>query len=946
MRQHIIYRFIGILLSFQALLGQEYSFSYNFVNYNINNGFPSSEVYYGLRDAKGFYWFATDKGVSKYNGIEFENYNTQQNLSDNNIISLFEDNHKNIWFISTNSLSTYDLYNNEISPYPYNNKIIAARLKSPIVTAFVDEAHTVFLILKGQGYIKISDKGQFSIYNEKVVFDRKFGFYILSEGIYQPVFWRNTPLPSHIFEKLYQKSFNEEIYCSDKNAVIRTTDNSIEIRNFRNFSIEEYVTIDPINSVSVSNLNNTILLSTDNGIIKYFRTQEKQLNYLQGNKIHYTLDASKRGLFVLSMDNGLFIIPSNSILSLNENGSQYQKPIAKIMANPKELFILKEYQNNPLVYSNYEFSQRDSPLTLDDLKQINSKTSEKTIKVTLGPEYNFVNSPRLYDLDILSFTFDHNLLYFLTSDAIFKVKGNNIEQIHVANGIVGQANTICHHKGYIWIGTNVGIYRYNNQSNRLQFIKTKQNFHVLNMVNYYEKKLIVGSQNNGLLIFDGLKYQVINTENGGVSNLINDMLVDNYKIWIATGNGVAQLIDTKEGFKVADAYSYSDGLNSTDITTIAVYNQDIFAGSKYGLNKINPFLKPKNYLRAYIKHIKVNNQNIPIGKNVEVPNKGVLEIDLMLNSYNSQSPKTYYRIKELNDQFRLTSNLSIIYESLNAGSYTLEYYAQDFIEKTPIQQLKINVESAWYAKWYMILIFILLAGFGIYYAIKNYSEKIQARYKKEQEINRYKLLAFNKQMSSHFISNSFNAINNFILKKDNVGGSRYLSKMSKLFRHSLLATEKNYIPFNQEIEAIKSYIELEKLRYNNSFEYAIIVSDTIPYNRVSVMPLIMQTLVENAIWHGLLPSKKDEKRISMNVEKTAYPNLLKVTIEDNGVGINLAHLQKEESKGIQLVKSILKTNSYTKPIDSENIIKFANIEPQEEEKGTRCTFYIPVIISI
>ncbi len=939
------------LLTFIGALSwaQNYSFSYNFVNYNIKNGFPSSEVYYGLKDKEEFFWFATDKGVAKYNGINFENYTVDDNLASNYIVGIYEDQKNNLWFSGTNNLTQYNLNSNEFIPYQYNDLLSSMPLSSPVVFTFIDKELNAYFILEKKGYIQIDNEGKVTQINEPVFFDKKNGFYSSNKKEIKPIFWNEKPLPNSVLDILNSQNYNEEIFSNGENIVLKAQPNELNIYNYNNLFEQKYVDESKIKSVSFGQNSETLLVSTQNGLVKFFKSQNKKLRYLTRHDINYTLDGNKNGLFVQSEDNGLFIIPNNRVLSLNQNNIDYERPISTLFSNSEQLVIIREYDNNPLEYSNYEFRSKGQYLSLSELKNYNANTSKIYFTVQIPASYTFSNTPKKKTFQVLSYTYYKNAMYLLTESGVYKVENNTINKILRLESMYRQINSICFFQGELWLGTNSGCFIFSETENKLKTISSEGNYRILVLKNYNNSILLKGTQNNGLLMYKNGLTSMLNTKNSLNSNLVNAIEINQGAIWLATGGGVAKLIknDSKNTFELVDGYNYSDGLNSTDITSIAFFNGEVYAGSKYGLNKITPYFKPKHNLNTYVKHIKINGENVALSETLNnIPNNASIEIDLMLNSYNSQSPLTYYRIKELNENFHLTKNLNLIFESVSSGSYTFEFYSEDYIEKTPIHSISLEVSTPWYAKWYVLLLFIGLLAFLIFFLAKSYSKKVQERYKTEQEINRYKLLAFNKQMSSHFISNSFNAINNFILKQDKVGGSKYLSKMSKLFRHSLLATEKNYIPFSKELEAIRSYIELEKLRFNNSFTYEITVDPEINSNRISIMPLVLQTLIENAIWHGVLPSKEKDKTIHINIQKSEYPNLLEVIIEDNGVGIELENLEKEESKGIGLVKAILQTNPYTKSVNPENIIKFVHTDSSKANKGTQCKLLIPYIISI
>jgi LytS/YehU family sensor histidine kinase len=95
-----------------------------------------------------------------------------------------------------------------------------------------------------------------------------------------------------------------------------------------------------------------------------------------------------------------------------------------------------------------------------------------------------------------------------------------------------------------------------------------------------------------------------------------------------------------------------------------------------------------------------------------------------------------------------------------------------------------------------------------------------------------------------------------------------------------------------ELEALKLYIELEEIRFENRFDYTIHVEDSIETEFVEVPPLLLQPYVENAIWHGLMHKEAKGK---LTVEITREEGWLKCTIEDNGIGREMAQQLKSKS---------------------------------------------------
>ncbi|WP_338874853.1 histidine kinase [Spirosoma sp. SC4-14] len=145
-----------------------------------------------------------------------------------------------------------------------------------------------------------------------------------------------------------------------------------------------------------------------------------------------------------------------------------------------------------------------------------------------------------------------------------------------------------------------------------------------------------------------------------------------------------------------------------------------------------------------------------------------------------------------------------------------------------------------------------------------------------------KLTALRMQMNPHFIFNSLNSINKFILQNDGERASDLLTKFSRLIRQVLINSRAEWVSLRNELNVLQIYLELERLRSDNKFDILFSISDDLNLDMVHVPLLITQPYVENAIWHGLLPMQggKPQLQIQCRQEK----DRLIIDIEDNGIG--------------------------------------------------------------
>lgn len=216
----------------------------------------------------------------------------------------------------------------------------------------------------------------------------------------------------------------------------------------------------------------------------------------------------------------------------------------------------------------------------------------------------------------------------------------------------------------------------------------------------------------------------------------------------------------------------------------------------------------------------------------------------------------------------------------------------------------------------------------------------------KQKASELEMQALRAQMNPHFIFNALSSINNFILTNNQLQASEYLIKFSKLIRLILENSTLPLISLDQELEALKLYIELEALRFKHRFEYQIILSKDLDITSIKVPPLILQPFVENAIHHGLM-SKEGPGHLSITV--TEVEDRLEIKIKDDGIGRHTAGLlqatasHKHKSLGMKVTSERIGFHNQQHAEHSSIEIKdLANEEGKAS--GTEITIHIPVII--
>ncbi len=255
-----------------------------------------------------------------------------------------------------------------------------------------------------------------------------------------------------------------------------------------------------------------------------------------------------------------------------------------------------------------------------------------------------------------------------------------------------------------------------------------------------------------------------------------------------------------------------------------------------------------------------------------------------------------------------------------------------------------NRYSAYWTIFYWSIITIVLIVIIVAVIVSIYKrdlEKQKERHRINVRLNELETKAIRTQMNPHFIFNSLNTLQRFVLEGDTRKFNIYLTKFSKLLRQLIETSVSESISLQEETEILVNYIEIEKLRFDNSFEYNVECQVPDP-KEVFVPFMLIQPFVENAIWHGLLPKK--EKRFLKVVFRPRDEKSIFCEIEDNGVGRNAnvgkGHPLKKKSLAIEFIRQRLSLHEKTTGIACG--FKIVDLETVSgESRGTRVEIIIP-----
>ncbi|WP_152286152.1 sensor histidine kinase [Flavicella marina] len=259
-----------------------------------------------------------------------------------------------------------------------------------------------------------------------------------------------------------------------------------------------------------------------------------------------------------------------------------------------------------------------------------------------------------------------------------------------------------------------------------------------------------------------------------------------------------------------------------------------------------------------------------------------------------------------------------------------------------------SIENLLFEPVFFCYLGVMLEAFMFTYIMGNIFEQVlekktdlKIQYAlKQKEAAELKMSALQSQMNPHFIFNSLNSINNFVLKNKKEEASDYITSFSKLIRRILKNSENSEISLFLELEVLDIYVDLERKRVTGGFEFHKEIDPLLNLHEISVPPLFLQPYIENSIWHGLA-GKEGEKRIDLTILKKKEEVV--IFIRDNGVGINEKVKSQNKKSSKRKFFGSLATEKRIKLLHESSKVDITTVNILEKESsGTEVCIKFPL----
>jgi ligand-binding sensor domain-containing protein len=948
--------------------------SYPFREYSVLDGLPQSQVTYLMRDSKGFIWIGTRNGLSRFDGIEFVNYFRKDGLPSNLVLNIFEDLNGNIWALSKEGISRYN-------GLGFDRFFLPPELEgwSFSIVSKVNSDNSFFLLGICPGdtlrRLVIFKNGIYSDYARSFPaldtinvrefwLDRSQNELIMINNHEQIMLWFNnkltvlskkTPGNAHYFKNALTVNSNDtlliyknrkfELYnfkttpgISDVNLKSTLLNSEFEFYDGRNnYKIEL-----PFNYTSyVFDDENVLWFSSEGNLYRLLSTAFREFSQEDiGSRNFWTLAEDRNGhIWFGSLYNTLIEYDGKVFRERNEFKSLFRKNVSfykgsRRMSNGDNWFSTNL---GIIIWDGSSFSRLKGIPDDTQICYIYEDPDNKTVmigsekglfiikdgKVKLIPDFNDKNLGVIEGI-----TKDDSGFYWLSGHmGVLRFDGMN--PVPVKESILPLEYTYTIIKdpvGGIWVTSDEGLYFKGKASeNFIAGLPESINRSANSIILVDRNHILVGRVSDICLIdldkfYKNEKnyFRIYDSSDGfmGSDCLDNGIIKDLHgRFWILTSNNVV----------IFDPEQLKQNPTPPKVHIIRFdYETDSIGWQP--VDKLN-----------YFRRIPDNTKLKRFQNNIQIAFTGI-------STTNPEKVRMQYRLEGYEEKWSLPSNKRFInYEKLSPGSYRFQVKAfnADGVETPEPLTMEFRVlPSFWQTTIFAVMTFILCISLIVITTLlimrrrqRKHEEKILLR----SELSRLQMGSVLKQFDPHFTFNVISSVGSLVMKGDKETAYECITKLSALLRTVLSDGSVIIKPLVDEIDFVRRYCELQKLRFKDRFNFSIVIDTKADLQR-DIPKMTIQNFVENAIKHGI-ENRKEGGRVEIAV--CSRDNILEIKITDNGIGRAAASRQMTSGTGygLKIIEGLFEVmNEYNNEIST---IEIEDLEENGKVSGTEVKIIIP-----
>ncbi|GAB3940163.1 hypothetical protein GCM10028805_01510 [Spirosoma harenae] len=952
--------------------------------FSANDGLPSSYCFTPFQDRDGYLWVGTYGGVGRFDGTSFKNFTVNNGLINNQALTFCQDKDGNVWIGTFNGISIWEQghFKNitTVDNKPIERVFQIIQTRDGRIWAACEQGLVVFenaqakpkrfqldtqnqsvthlwgicelpsgqLLVSNTYHLFLFDKNRFaevtytngtpvearsisSVNNRILIGTYEQGVVEYSSGKVQPVYTSILPDKLRVFGILADN--RQRVWLATNQGAICIDNNKATILNTKNcLPSDKCLGI-------CKDSEGSIWLTSPEGIIqckeRYIDVFTKA-NGLLNDEI-YSLGQDRAGV--------IYFGGSNGPLSAYKQGKFFQ---------PFPAFTVTNESGLPVHFT--RFDQFGNLWLSCDVRGLFKTNSGRLERVLTDRK------------SLTSFLEDrqHNRIWTATQGFVFRYEKGQWTTFPAPSSMGVDDILALYRDGQerIWIGT-YGLRLFdgktwidiskktNTEKVFIQSIKTDKEGNIwVGTIGKGIRKICLNNQGNIASV------ETITIRQGLQNDSVLDIEFDDQgQLWVGSFGGILRLDLNRpkvKGQYMSRVFNGNSGILDNTWQQVSFLKDqagDIWAGTSKGAMRFNIRKIPTNSIKPPVHIVSaqlLQNANEPsdssryIDDNAELPyNHNTL--NFLFTGISLSDPvgiRYTYKLDGIPEATwsALSNQRTVNFSNLPPNTYTLRVKAvnADGIESDRESAFTFTINPPfWQTWWFRTILAFLIAG-SIVTIIQFRIRFLNQQHKAALQISEWKLKALQSQMNPHFLFNSLNSIQNYIITNQPIEGVKYLSKFSRLIRKILDNSNYQQMKLERIMETLQMYVELEAMRFNHEFSYEFIIDDDEVLHDAQLPPMLFQPFIENAIWHGLMP-KKGEKKLLIQVKKQDE-NLLCI-IDDNGVGRQ--NSQKKEghtSRGESITKHTF--DAFNQQTGKEATLTI--VDKNEPETGTRVEIRVPL----
>lgn len=865
-------------------------------------GLPSNTIYDLLQDQRGFIWLATDKGLYRYDGVHFRPYNNARQV-DKGLSNLMIDRQGRVWcqnftgqffFVSADSLHLCSALPPTGAYYP----------------AAIIGGETLMSV--GRTGIRRLDLTRFRLAETpmSVVQLRPYahvhnGYYYLPDATTTNLIGTNAAgqqqtIPTTAnHTTFFHAVVDKTLLLIAKNEVTSVTARRPDGTGYTiRLSQEALVQ----NATTIGDRYLVLFTTAGFYLIDVRRGDRSATPQLINKNCTSMIRDSEGNFWLATIDAGLLLIPSLSVDVLAAG-----RPFVALqrVSTPRTESLFYGTADGELGY--VELPRRrwqtlhQSPARGPVLSLFHDPIRQQTLFCT--DQFYRWRRGRVDKLEVMSVkdmeAIDGRYLALAATGTLARLDLSAASPTFTRLGNAGdrvRAVAIRPGTSTLYAATSTGLWAYAPGHSPRQITDRHTSLSVADLTfsEGQEPHLFAASSVQGVYELDSQNRVVrhLTTANGLTDNSVYRIRAYKNQVWWLTEKAV-QAYDLRT--RQVRTYDKTDGLPDTDLYDLAFIQDTVYVATLAGLVRF-PAQMPatdRHPPRVLITAL-LQNRDIVKRQPGDVRfrhDQNTITIQYSVLSFRGQEAvHVYYRVKQQAWVRADNTQRMINLPSLAPDTYTVEVRAinaDGVVNQIPAIITFTIDRPLWLQHWFLALLGLHLALL-VYLIYRNRLARLarETRLHAErnvlaQELQQSRLTAIKSQMNPHFIFNALNTIQSYIYLNEKQQASTYLVKFSELTRMILDMSNGDTVSLAEELKAIGLYLELERMRFEDTLTYELIVDETLDEERVRIPSMLIQPYVENAIKHGLM-HKKSDRRLLVSFEKRA--GYLEICIDDNGVG--------------------------------------------------------------